>query len=62
MTIEFKKETDRSLNAVFYYTVVDGLVVGSISMKKDEAYDFFLKVVENKGLLKTVETLETKQI
>ena len=61
MTIEFKKETN--LNGVFYYTKIDGIMVsGSISTKRDEAYDFFLKVVENKGLLKTVETLETKQI
>ena len=61
MTIEFKKETD--LNGVFYFTEVNGRrVVGSTKMNKDEAYNIFLRVVENEGEINKVETLETKQI
>jgi hypothetical protein len=60
MKFEFVQETDQLLNDTMYFTKQDGIyVAGSISTKKDVAYDIFMKL--SQGLpLKTTEILETK--
>jgi hypothetical protein len=60
MKFEFVQETDQLLNDTMYFTKQDGIyVAGSISTKKDVAYDIFMRL--NQGLpLKTTEILETK--
>ena len=61
MKIEFKKETVNGKDT--YFTYCDGRFVdGSVHYDKDEAYELFMSVVENKGILKTIETIETKII
>lgn len=58
MEIEFIKETD--LKETWYYTKSNGMPVsGSFSKDKDEAYNMFIKIVEMKGVTKSVEILET---
>jgi hypothetical protein len=60
MKFEFVQETDQLLNDTMYFTKQDGIyVAGSISTKKDVAYDIFMRL--SQGLpLKTTEILETK--
>jgi hypothetical protein len=60
MKFEFVAETDQLLNDTMYFTKQDGIyVAGSISTKKDVAYDIFMRL--SQGLpLKTTEILETK--
>jgi hypothetical protein len=60
MKFEFVQETDQLLNDTMYFTKQDGIyVAGSISTKKDVAYDIYMKL--SQGLpLKTTEILETK--
>ena len=60
MKFEFVAETDQLLNDTMYFTKQDGIyVAGSISTKKDVAYDIFMKL--SQGLpLKTTEIIETK--
>jgi hypothetical protein len=60
MKFEFVAETDQLLNDTMYFTKQDGIyVAGSISTKKDVAYDIFMKL--SQGLpLKTTEVIETK--
>jgi hypothetical protein len=62
MKFEFVQETDQLLNDTMYFTKQDGIyVAGSISTKKDVAYDIFMKL--SQGLpLKTTEILETKTL
>jgi len=60
MKFEFVQETDQLLNDTMYFTKQDGIyVAGSISTKKDVAYDIFMRL--SQGLpVKTTEILETK--
>ena len=60
MKFEFVAETDQLLNDTIYFTKQDGIyVAGSISTKKDVAYDIFMKL--SQGLpLRITEVLETK--
>jgi hypothetical protein len=60
MKFEFVQETDQLLNDTMYFTKQDGIyVAGSISTKKDVAYDIFMRL--SQGLpLKSTEILETK--
>ena len=60
MKFEFVQETDQLLNDTMYFTKQDDIyVAGSISTKKDVAYDIFMRL--SQGLpLKTTEILETK--
>jgi hypothetical protein len=60
MKFEFVQETDQLLNDTMYFTKQDGIyVAGSISTKKDVAYDIFMRLSQGQPL-KTTEILETK--
>jgi hypothetical protein len=60
MKFEFVQENDQLLNDTIYFTKQDDIyVAGSISTKKDVAYDIFMRL--SQGLpLRTTEILETK--
>jgi hypothetical protein len=60
MKFEFVAETDQLLNDTIYFTKQDDVyIAGSISTKKEVAYDIFMRL--SQGLpLRTTEILETK--
>lgn len=61
MKIEFKKDTVNGKDT--YYTNCNGIYVdSSLRLDKNEAYNLFISIVENKGTLKKTEVLETKII
>lgn len=58
MKIEFKCKID--LDGTWYYTTIDGkMVSGSFLSDKSQAYNTFLAVVENNGVVSEIITLET---
>ena len=60
MKFEFVQETDQLLNETIYYTKQDGVyITGTLSTKKDVAYEIFMKVSQGMPL-KITEVLETK--
>jgi hypothetical protein len=60
MKFEFVAETDQLLNDTIYFTKQDGVyIAGTISTKKDIAYEIFMRVSQGMPL-KTTEVLETK--
>ena len=60
MKFEFVQETDQLLNDTIYYTKQDGVyITGTLSTKKDVAYEIFMKVSQGMPL-KITEVLETK--
>lgn len=60
MKFEFVQETDQLLNDTIYYTKQDGVyITGTLSAKKDVAYEIFMKVSQGMPL-KITEVLETK--
>jgi len=62
MKIEFKEEIVPGTK-IWYSSFKDGAYISdSGSYNKDEAYEFFQKIVANKGELKTINTLETVEI
>jgi len=59
-TLEFTCRTDMITGTVFYFTKENGLYVsGSGSLKKDEAYDIFIKLCGNEPT-EIIEIIETK--
>ena len=61
MKIEFKSES--SIDGVFYFTEVnENRIVGSTKMDKDKAYEIFLRIVELKGEVRKLETIETIEL
>ena len=51
MKFEFVQETDQLLNDTIYYTKQDGVyITGTLSTKKDVAYEIFMKVSQGMPL------------
>ncbi len=60
MKFEFVQETDQLLSDTIYYTKQDGVyITGTLSTKKDVAYEIFMKVSQGMPI-KITEVLETK--